>query len=47
MKSVYNLVADTPPTNIRVTTFDALIPALETLTGKRVEVSDLIGYERV
>lgn len=46
MKSVYNLVADTPPTNVRVTTFDALIPALEQLTGRRVEISDLLGYER-
>ena len=46
MKSVYNLVADTPPTNIRTTTFDALIPALEQLTGKHVDITDLLAYER-
>ena len=41
--SVYNLLK--APRSVRLETLDALIPALEEMTGQRVSVTDLLEYE--
>jgi DNA-binding Xre family transcriptional regulator len=43
--TLYNLTTKEPK-RIELNTIDVLIPALEQLTGKRVELSDLLEYER-
>lgn len=44
--AVYDLASSDSPASIRISTFDALLPALEKLTGRRVEIGDLLTYER-
>lgn len=43
--AVYGLVKDKPPKAIYFETLDAILPALRTLTGEDVQVSDLLEYE--
>lgn len=44
--AVYDLASSDSPASIRISTFDALLPALEKLTGKQVEITDLLTYDR-
>ena len=44
--AVYDLASRDSPTSIRISTFDALLPALEKLTGKQVDITDLLTYDR-
>ncbi len=43
--TLYNLTNKTP-IRIDLETLNALIPALERMTGQRVELNDLLEYER-
>jgi hypothetical protein len=43
--TIYNLVdVDEPPTGIKFETLDVLLKGLINITGKPVEVSDIIGF---
>jgi DNA-binding Xre family transcriptional regulator len=42
--SLYNLVQDEPPKRLEIKTLDVLIPALRQLTGRDVQVDDLLEY---
>ena len=43
-KSVYNLAGE--PSSVNFETLNALLPALEKLTGEPVDISDLLEYQR-
>ena len=43
--TLYSLTGDKPPTRLEIKTLDVLIPALRALTGKDIEVSDLLEFE--
>ncbi len=43
--ALYKL-ANEAPAQLRISTIDTLIPALERMTGQRVELNDLLEYER-
>lgn len=42
---LYRLLTNERPTGIHFSTLDALLPALEAITGQPVEIADLISYE--
>ena len=43
---IYGLLTDERPQNVHFATLDALLPALAAITGRPVNVEDLIVYER-
>lgn len=45
--AIYGLIQDAPPQGVNFATLNAILPALERITGEPVEVGDLIAYEPV